>query len=461
MTVSALSSSAIATDISNIETAMKAPITKLQQQTSTDSAEISAWGAISGSMSSLSQALAGIKNVSSLDFRSATSSNTLVANAIAASSAQAGTYNLTNVTLAKGQELYSSLLGSGNATLTGGKGSLVIGLQSGKNETISLGSGSLTLNKVAAAINKDAGGVQASVIGTAAGARLVLASSGTGASAAFNVSGTGALAQFDYKTSSANSTEIMAQTAANAAFTLNGIPLSGSSNTLSNVVNGLTLTLASSGDAVVSVSSSPATLTSALSEITTGLNSAIAIIAKETKFASTASTSSASSATITTGPLMGNYSATELKNNLLSAVSQLAAGGISAGAIGLSVSSSGSISFNTSSFTTQFASNPTAVESLVSHLYSALSTVTTGAIGAASGSGTTKTTGFLTTETTSLNAVITSIDNQINQMSTLDASKLQAVETEFTAAESKASNASIVESYLSIFTGSGSSTTKA
>lgn len=452
--VATLGSAQVSAQIATVSARLQAPINQLKTQAATEQADISAWASISGSISTLAQALGNIKNTASINSRAVISSDNTKATATASNIAATGTYNLTNIKLAKSQEIYSNLLGSGAATLAGGAGSLVISTGS-KSETISVGSGSLTLNGVAAAINKQAGGVQASVIGTKAGARLVLQSSGTGSSAAFNVSGTGALAQFDYNPSSAHTGEILAQAAVDASLTLNGVPITSTTNSLGSAIAGVTIALAGSGNAVVSVSSSPTNLSGNVQAVATSLNAAIATIAKTTAFTPSKSSTSSGSSSATAGPLLGNFSATSLKNELLSSVSQLVSSGVSAGAVGLSVSGSGAVSFNSTSFASEYAKNPTAVQNLVSNLYKTLNNITVGAIGQSSGSSsgvhTPKTTGFIDATTSSLGA-------QALQISKQNAAQLKILANEYTVAESQASNASVTQTYLGIFLGNGSST---
>ena len=456
-TVSSLSSSAVNSEIATVTKRLEAPITNLQNQISSDKANISAWGSISGAVSSLSDSLANIKTLSTINSRAVTSSNTATATATVSATAATGTFNLTNISLAKGQELYSGLISSAASTLSGGAGTLAVTLASGKSETISLGSGSMTLNNVAAAINKQAGGVNASIIGTSAGARLVLNSSSTGASAAFSVSGTGALAQFAYSNATPGS-EVLAQTAANASLTLNGIPLTSTTNTLGSAVTGVTISLVSSGNAALSVSSSPAGLSGNLSSVATSLNAAISAIAGETKFAAKSS-SAASSASAKTGPLLGNFSATNLKNQLMSAVSTLESSGLSANAIGLSITSTGGVSFNSTAFSSAYAKNPASVGSLVSKLYTSLSNIAASAIGNSGTSSTSGTsiTGFISAQTTSLNDSINSIDQQITLMTQQSSATLKSLAAQYTTAENTASSASITRAYLSVFLGSSSS----
>jgi flagellar hook-associated protein 2 len=455
--VSSLGSSQISSEISTVEARLQKPITALQDQQTTDKAEISAWGVVSGSVSSLSTALAGIEDISTINNRAAASTSTSVATATATNTAAVGQYNLTNVTLAKTQEIYSSVLGSGSAKLGSGSGSLTITLKNGKTEQVQVGSGSLTLNGIAAAVNKLAGGVQASVIGTSGGARLVLQGSATGSSQAFSVQGTGALAKFDYSSAGGGSGSFTrAQAASNAGFSINGVPVTSSTNSITTAVSGVTISLTGSGSTTVSVSSSPGGIANAVDSVATSLNAALSSIAKETAFtpatSSTSSTSSASSATA--GPLLGNFTATDLTNQLLTSVSGAAASGVTSNTIGLSVSSTGSVSFNSATFAAAYAKNPTAVTTLINQIYKNLSTVTTGALGSSG------TNGSINAQTTALNDDVTSINSQIASITTSNNDQLQILVQEYTAAETESTSASITESYLSIFnsTTSGSST---
>jgi len=188
-TVSSLGSAAISSQISTVEARLQKPITLLQAQAKTDTATISAWGNVQGVLSTLSSSLAGIKNVSTIDVRSATSSKSTVAGVTVASSAAIATYNLTSVTLATAQDVYSGVQTSATTSLGTGSGSatLKFTLQSGATETVTLGSSDTSLNSIAAAINKLGQGVKASVVGTSGGARLTFESSAPGSSPALSI----------------------------------------------------------------------------------------------------------------------------------------------------------------------------------------------------------------------------------------------------------------------------------
>ena len=457
-TVSNLGSSQISSQVAQVEARLQAPITALDNQITADKANISAWGNISGTVSTLAKSLTGISNVATLNNRSVSSTLTTVATATAAIGAQAGTYSLTGVTLAKTQEIYSAVQGSAAAALSGGAGSLSFTLNNGKTEHVSVGSGSLTLNGIAAAINKPADGVQASVIGTATGARLVLQGSATGSSQAFSVVGTGALAKFNYAPGSAGTTEVLAQHASNAALSINGVPVTSTSNTLTTAIPGVTLSLVGSGASTVTVSSAPTALSSAVGAVATSLNAALSTIAKEIAYVPP-STSSASG-TAKSGPLLGNFTATDLSNQLLTAVSGAAASGLSANAIGFTVSTTGTVSYNSASFAAAYAKNPTAVQALVGQIYQSLNSISTGAIGgsgsATHNSGTTsKFTGAIGAQTASLQGGITALESQITQLSKDNNQQINQLVREYTAAENASTAASVTQSYLSIFTSTG------
>jgi flagellar hook-associated protein 2 len=455
--VASLGSSQVSSEIATVEARLQKPITQLQAEQTTDKAVISAWGAIQGTVSSLSSALAGIKDITTINNRAATSTLTNVATATATNTALAGTYDLTKVTLAKSQEIYSGVLGSGNANIGTGSGSLTITLKSGKTEQVPGGSAGITLDSLSQAINKLAGGVQASVIGTAGGARLVLQGSGTGSSKAFSVKGTGALAKFDY--SSASSTAgsgsfVNAQTAANASFNINGVPVSAATNTITTAVSGVTIALAGSGSTTINVSSSPGGIANAVGSVATNLNAAIAAIAKQTVYVPASSANAASASSAQSGPLLGNYTASDLTNQLLSRVSSAAASGQTSNTIGLIVSSTGSISFNSATFATAYAANPTGVTALVNKIYTNLSGVTTAALGSTGSNGT------ISAQDTAQTAAIASLQTEITSISKNNASQLQILLQEYTVTEAASTAASITQSYLSIFTNSGSSTSK-
>jgi len=466
--VSSLGSSQISSEIATVEARLEKPITVLQNQAETDKADITAWGAIQGAVSTLSGSLSGIQDVSSINVRSASTTVPSVATATASNTALAGQYDLTNIALAKTQEIYSSLQSSAAATV--GSGALTFTLKNGKTETVTVGSGSATLNGIAQAINKVAGGVQASVVGTSGGARLVLQGSATGSSQAFSVSGTGALAKFDYASGTGTAGSwTRAQSASNASFKINGVPVSTASNSVSSAVSGVAISLVGSGSTELTVGSAPGAIANVVATVATNLNAAVAAIAKQTAYVPPTSSASASASAAKSGALLGNFTASDISSQLLSAVTSAVSSGVSSNAIGLTVGSTGAVSFNGATFATAYAANPTGVTALVAQIYKNLSTVSTNALGSAStstsstSSATVNTTGdgankgSIAAQVLSLQNNITTLNSSATAISKSNAAQLKILEAEYTATEAAQTAAETTQAYLDIFTSTSSS----
>lgn len=460
-TVSSLGSSQINSQLAAVQARLQKPITQLQAQVNAEKTSISAWSTIQGTVSSLSSSLAGIKDVSSIINRSATSSATTIATATATNTSQTGQYNLTNITLAKQQEIYSAAQTSASTPLSSG-GSLTITLKSGKTEQVPVSAGSASLNGIAQAVNKLGGAVKASIIGGTGGSRLVLQSSTTGGSQSFTVAGTGGLTKFSYApTSSGTSSNFtLAQAASSATLKINGVPVSNATNTLITAVSGVTINLAASGSAKVTVGSSPGGVAGALDSVATSLNTAIAAIAKQTAYVPASSANAATASSAKVGPLLGNFAASDLSNQLLTAVTGAAASGVTSNSVGLTVSSTGAVAFNSGTFATAYAANPTGVAALVTQIYKTLNTVTTSAIGSgtSTSTGTTAGTnkGSINAQTISLQNQVTSLTSEASQIALTNNNELQILIQQYAAAEAAATTASTTQAYLSIFSSSGS-----
>jgi flagellar hook-associated protein 2 len=453
--VTSLGSAQIQSEVATVQARLQQPITLLQDQTAADKAEISAWGAISGTIATLQTSLAGIKDLSTINNRSATSSVTTVATATATNTALPATYDLTGVTLAKTQEIFSGILGSGAASLGTGSGSLTLTLKGGKPEIVQVGSSDMTLNGIAQAINKIAGGVQASVVGTAGGARLVLQGSATGSSQAFSVQGTGLLAQFNYASGASASAPkqpfTLAQPASNAALNINGVPITSTSNTITTAVAGVTLNLTGSGTSTVTVGSSPGAIAAAVGSVASDLSAAVAAINKETQYVAPSSASAATTSSAKTGPLLGNFSASDLAAQLLTSISGAAASGESANSIGFAVSSTGAVTFNSATFATAYAANATGVTALISQIYKGINTLATSAVGS-SGTG-----GTVAAAVKDDNTDITNLNAEIANIALSNDAQISILVQEYSIAEAASTSASITQSYLSIYTSSSTS----
>jgi flagellar hook-associated protein 2 len=351
-----LSSSQISSLIQQASAAFQLPAATLQTQEAPMKAQISALGKVQSALSSLQQALSSLSDVSSLQQRSVTATPNGVVQASATNAAALGTYTLTGIHLAHAETLISS--GSSSSSGSLGSGSIAIKVGSGSTVTVNIASGSSSLSAIAAAIDQANAGVTASVVFDGAAYHLVLNGDTTGAANSFTVSGAGGLAGLSYGAGvSGGLTE--SEAATNAGFSLNGLTITSGSNTVNAVIPGVALTLAASGSATVTVSQSVSGLDGAAQGVVQALNAALGTINQETAF----------SAVSGGGPLLGDVGLEVLRSSLLDAISAQTGAASSPyttlSAVGFGITSSGTVTFNDSTFQTAAQSNYAAVASLL------------------------------------------------------------------------------------------------
>jgi flagellar hook-associated protein 2 len=159
-------------------------------------------------------------------------------------------------------------------------------------------------------INTSGAPVTASILSDASGARLVVRSKDTGAASAFRTSVTGAgLTGLGYDPSTGVNGATRSQTAANAAATINGLPVTSATNNLNDVLDGVSLTLNDKTTAPVTVSVKPdtAAMKKVLQDFATAYSELAKLIATDTKYDATAKTA---------GPLQGDSAIVGLQTRL-------------------------------------------------------------------------------------------------------------------------------------------------
>jgi flagellar hook-associated protein 2 len=249
--------------VSQLMAIERQPIDKLNTKVTSYQSKISSFGTLKGLASGFQTAVQGLKT--SLGGFSATASDTSVFSASAASTAAAGSYSINVTTLAKASKLAAA--GQLSDTAPIGAGVSTVRFTVGTTDTdIAIAAGA-TLQDIRTAINAANIGVTATIInaGGCTPYRLALSSNSTGLSNAINkitvLTGGDAdinnlLAYNPTENAPAPAPAVpMAQTvaAANADFTINGIQIIKSSNTVTDAIDGVTLTL--------SKEATPATLT--------------------------------------------------------------------------------------------------------------------------------------------------------------------------------------------------------
>src|SRR5689334_16612789 len=220
----------VGTVVSQLITAKSAPLQIMQQQQSDLQTQATALTSVNTDLNSLATAVAALTNtLGPITAQAATSSNPAVVTASALNSATAGAHTIVVSNLATNSSYYTNSLAA-NTTLSAGHFTLQVG--TGAPVTFNISGSNVTLTTLANSINQQNLGVTASVINDANGQRLSIVSTNTGAPADLSVTG---------DTTGLGFTKGV--TGTNASLTVDGIPISSTTNTVTNAIPGVTLNL--------------------------------------------------------------------------------------------------------------------------------------------------------------------------------------------------------------------------
>lgn len=430
------------------------PLVALQKKEASYQARISALGNVKSGLSSLLTAAqymtlnTGQTATDKFASFKAAIADTTIATASAASGAVVGSYNLEVSALAVAHRLTSpdstdtvgtdavtaGLLAGGTlkielGALTGSSGSYVYTADTARELNVTVAASS-TLEQVRDAINTAAadGRVSATIINGTNGKQLVLSSSKTGLANEMKLSG---VSGFDFDPSGAGSGVLSqdaakgGQAAVDAAFTLNGIAGTSSTNSVTGVLDGVTLNLLKQ-----TAVGTPTTL-SITKDSTTQLASALTSFVKAYNESASVmkSLSYYDAGTKKAGALQGDSTLRGIQNetrNLL----QTKAGGTSAyqtlSDIGVSIQKDGTLTLDTSKLTKAITADFSGVSAVVSSVGAAFKSSIDNAVGS-SGSITAATKGMSTLITdigkraTALQSHLTKVEDQYRkQFSSLD-----------------------------------------
>ncbi|MHB1704337.1 MAG: flagellar filament capping protein FliD [bacterium] len=390
-----------------LDQALSAPITLMQAQETPLNNQLSAWQSIGSDISALSSSASALGQPSLFQSFTATSSDTSVATAQASSSAIPGTYNVTVSSLATTGVIASQGVAATSTAVasSGSTGTFNITVNGNTTDVALNSTTGYTLADLAQTINNSNAGVTASIINNGATSdpyQLVLTSNNTGTNYAPSVT--------DNLTGGTSLTFTTTQSAANAKLSYEGISITSQSNTVKNVIPGVTLSLASTGSTTITVGLDTQTIDNAVSSFISAYNKVIGDVSAQNTVTSSGSGNTKSE---TLGPLGGNVSLTNLVNNLYSFIGSEAPGlsgnaGL-ASTYGITQSSSGSgkLQLNASALNNMLTSDPQQVQQYLSALVNG----SPSADGASQPGGMTN---FLNTYTNSANGVVQFSEAQIN-----------------------------------------------
>ena len=319
-------------DVNSIITQLMAierqPLTALQTKATTIQSTVSEYGKIKSAVSTLRDLSFKLASATTWGQTVGSSSNTAAVNATTTTGSAPGNYSVEVQKLASVQTNATGVFGAASTLVGAGTLHIELGTYGAGQTSFTPKAGATAVDITIAAtdklsdvrdkINAAGAGVTALIMTDATGSRLLLRSNASGAENAFrttvadadggnaDAAGLSALA-FDPTAGAAVMTQN--QTAANAAATINGLAVTSPSNTLANIVDGLTLTLSAVTTAPVSVD--VVTDKESLKKTITGFAEAYSALTKlistDTKYDAT---------TKRGGPLQGDSAAVALQRQM-------------------------------------------------------------------------------------------------------------------------------------------------
>jgi len=346
----------IPTLVSQLVTAARTPTeTRINKAGTTATAKLSAIGQIKSAMTSLQGALEKMSAAADAPSFKATTASGAGYTAAATSKAVAGDYSVEVVRLATAQKLSSAAYAK-DATV--GSGTLNIAYGAGANDNVKVNiAANATLADIAAAVNSAAAGkgVTASVVTANDGQHLVFSATATGSGGALNITASGGNGGLTALTNSTGGGLTQSVAAADALVRVDGFERTSSSNTISDLVPGvdLTLTKAAAGTSYnLNIVSDNSGLKSAITAYVSAYNSVVGALK---------STSSYDSTTRTASALTGDSLVRTLQQQLRSQVSGNVTG---LKELGVTVNKDGVMAFDATAFDKTIATNPEAAKAM-------------------------------------------------------------------------------------------------
>jgi flagellar hook-associated protein 2 len=235
---------------------------RLTQRTERTDALISAYGTLRSAVTELRLPMRQLGSADSLKSFSATSSGAGVDVSVSGSDASRGSYNVKVTSLAQSQALATREIFADRDATSVGQGTLTLSVGD-KTTEITIGDNNDTLQGLANSINDANAGVSAGVIDTGNGYQLVLSADETGTANAVSISAADSdnnntddqgLSRFAFNSDMALNSGLQQTIAASdAVMELNGVEVTRATNTIDDVVDGLSFNLTALGESNVKV----------------------------------------------------------------------------------------------------------------------------------------------------------------------------------------------------------------
>jgi flagellar hook-associated protein 2 len=313
-------------------------------------------GLLTGLNNDLSSLLSAVNSLTDilgpLSAQTVSSSQPSIVTGSAQTGATAGTHTVEVSTLATQGTVYTDAVVNATASILpsgaqSGDLQIQVGGANGTTHDVAITPGSNdTLNTLASYINSQNWGITATVLNDASGARLAVYSQSTGTSGALAITNNTTSLNFNAPVGGANAT-----------FTVDGIPFSSDTNTITGAIPGVTLNLVGAYPGIqaqVTVGPDTTQATQAINSFVSAYNTIIGDINQQ--FTVNPSTNSE-------GPLGSDSSLRALQSSLLAgATYALGSGSItSLSSLGITTNDDGTLSIDSSQLSSALSTNPSAV----------------------------------------------------------------------------------------------------
>lgn len=353
----------------------------LNRQEAKFTTELSGVGLMRSAIADFQSSLSALSNADNFTTRELTNGNTDAMAASVSNDAAVGSYNIDITNLAENHSLASTAYSDVNEEIGTGTLSIRFGTITGPGftsfavnpdkaaQTLTIDSTNNTLAGFRDYINNNDFGFSAAIISDGTGYRLSLMSSSSGASSAMEITvtdsdglpnDTNGLSNLAYNASATNMIET--QAAEDAALTINGLPVTSSSNLLSDVLEGVEMELLEETDGNafrLRVTEDSGTLSDSINTMVEGFNSMIS---------SLSNLGSVSSDGSSTGILVGDATLRNFMNrvrSLLTSPVEGLSGSVTALVdIGITTQADGTLSIDSSRFNAALTENPIDVMAL-------------------------------------------------------------------------------------------------
>lgn len=374
----------------------RAPLRAITAKNAQYQANLSAFGTAKGTLSGLQTASRALSDAMTSIPASVTSSAPAVASATALAGTTPANFSLSVQSLAQAHRIYTGAFPAADTVV--GSGAIAIDRGSYNGTSFSVNAAipavtitipaNATLNSIRDAINNADAGVTASVVNDGSGFRLVVGAGDTGAAQGMRIRTTdddgnntdsAGLSQLAFDPEAAvgagrNMTQ--ARAGSDAAFSVDGLPMTRASNDVADAIGGVTFKLTGIGDTSVGVTRDLTKMRSALDELVKVYNSTSGTLKSQSSY---------DPASRSGGPLNGESSIRSVITQLRRQVTNNYGvdGDVyrTLSALGVSVKSGGTLEVNSAKYEAAMGADPAAASAIIGEFARGLSSTLDTALG--------------------------------------------------------------------------------